>query len=129
MDLQNFIKETLVQIVDGIADAQNSVEKTGAIISPKVSENFAHKGLSGMLPVAGKPPATVVAFDVALTATEGTDTKGGIGVVAGIVNLGTTGQSSNENTSFSRVQFNVPVILPPALYSPEIESFYEKNFA
>ena len=66
MDLQNFIKETLVQIIDGVSDAQDSVEESGAIISPNVSENFAHKGVSGMLPVIGKPPATVVAFDLSL---------------------------------------------------------------
>ena len=65
-----------------------------------------------MLPTIGEVPATVVSFDVALTATKETGTKGGIGVVAGIVSLGSAGQSSNENTSVSRVKFDVPVSLP-----------------
>ena len=79
----------------------------------KLQGSAASKDLSGFIPVIGaSQPASVVAFDVALTATEGTGSKGGIGVVAGIVSLGTAGHSNNENTSVSRVQFSIPVVLP-----------------
>ena len=65
-----------------------------------------------MLPLRNGRYATTVMFDVALTITEGTDTKGGIGVVSGIFNIGSSGQSSNENSSISRVSFSVPLKLP-----------------
>ena len=112
MDLQSFIKETLVQISNGVSDAQSALEDSGTVISPQVSPSFVSNGHSKMLRTSGSTPAIVVSFDVALTTTEGTGTKGGIGVVAGIVSLGSTGQSSNEITSVSRVQFDVPVSLP-----------------
>jgi len=53
-----------------------------------------------------------VEFDVAVTATEGTDTKGGIGVVAGVFALGSQGQSSEEISAVSRIKFSVPITLP-----------------
>jgi hypothetical protein len=56
--------------------------------------------------------AQIVEFDVALTAMEGTGTKGGIGVVAGMFALGSTGQSKEESSSVSRVKFSVPLSLP-----------------
>ncbi len=112
MNLQDFVSETLVQIIKGITAAQEEIVDTTAKVSPIVQETAAYKNYTGLVPVQGNPPASMVAFDVALTATEGTGTKGGIGVMAGVLSLGSTGQSSNENTSVSRVQFSVPVILP-----------------
>ena len=111
MDLQNFVTETLVQVIAGISDAQTKLDASNAIVSPKLSGTAINNKNVVILPTQDSP-ATMINFDVALTATEGTGTKGGIGVVAGIVSLGSTGQSSNENTSVSRVQFNVPIILP-----------------
>lgn len=53
----------------------------------------------------------MVSFDVAVTATDGTGTKGGIGIVIGAVALGSQGQSENRNEAVSRVQFKVPFAL------------------
>jgi hypothetical protein len=51
-------------------------------------------------------------FDVAVTAQEGTATKGGIGVFAGAIGLGSQGQSTAANQTVSRIKFAVPVLLP-----------------
>ena len=112
MNLQDFIKETLVQIVNGIEDAQLELKETNAIISPKIHNPDPVKEVKGMLLVRDQNPATVVSFDVALTSTEGTGTKGGIGVVAGMVNLGSSGESKQERVNVSRVSVNIPVSLP-----------------
>ncbi len=56
--------------------------------------------------------AQMINFDVALTVTEGTGTKGGIGVVTGIFTLGSAGQSEAESSTVSRVKFAIPVVLP-----------------
>jgi hypothetical protein len=53
-----------------------------------------------------------VQFDVALTVTLATATKGAIGVFDGTLNLGSSGQSQNEQSSVSRVKFNIAVALP-----------------
>lgn len=54
----------------------------------------------------------LVHFDVALTAEEGTKTKGGIGVVAGVFALGTQGAFNESSSAISRIQFKVPLLLP-----------------
>jgi hypothetical protein len=54
----------------------------------------------------------MVEFDVAVTASSATGTKGGVGVVAGILALGAQGQSNQENKALSRLKFSVPISLP-----------------
>ncbi len=53
-----------------------------------------------------------VDFDVAVTAIEGADAKGGINVVSGIYSSGAHGKSSELNQSISRIKFKVPISLP-----------------
>jgi hypothetical protein len=51
-------------------------------------------------------------FDVAISIEQGTETKGGIGLVVGAVTLGSQGKSDTSNTSQSRIQFTIPMALP-----------------
>ena len=60
---------------------------------------------------------TEIEFDVAVTATDSTETKGGIGVFVGAIGLGSTGQSNHEGQSISRIKFQIAVDLPT---QPEI---------
>lgn len=53
-----------------------------------------------------------VKFDVGITATEGSGTKGGIGVVTGVVALGSQGRSDKAVEGVDRIQFTVPILLP-----------------
>jgi hypothetical protein len=111
MELKDFVSQTLTQIIDGVSDAQAAALQAGAQVNPYVNAAGSDLVSQGMLYTEGNA-AQVVKFDVALTVSEGTGTKGGIGVFAGAVNLGSAGQSQSENSSVSRVQFSVPVILP-----------------
>ena len=111
MDLREFVAETLVQIIDGVKDAQSRAKESGANVNPRITGSAEHAAKHGFLSASGAP-AQIVQFDVALTVKEGTGTKGGIGVFSGLVNLGSAGQSSNENLSVSRVKFSVPLALP-----------------
>ena len=112
MDLKDFVSETLVQIATGVKDAQAKVKELGGTVNPSL--NCGHEVASklGFLYTRDSAMAPVVQFDVALTVTEGTGTKGGIGVFAGAVNLGSSGQSNNEQSSVSHVKFSVPLTLP-----------------
>ena len=111
MDLKQFVSETLVQILDGISEARQkaTLQKSDAEVAPRIRTQGTNFINSGMV-TSGGHAVQFVKFDVALTVTEGTGTKGGIGVVAGVLNLGTTGQSQSENSSVTRVQFDVPII-------------------
>jgi len=60
----------------------------------------------------GGQVVSFVEFDMAVTATEGKETKGGIGVVAGVFTLGSAGKSDAASGSESRIKFSVPLLLP-----------------
>ena len=94
---------------DRLQELEGKVKDLGGTVNP--------------LNLPGSPPpgfvfmgmgrwATMVQFEIGITATEGTGTKGGIGVVVGAFALGSSGQSQRENSAVNRVTFAVPVILP-----------------
>lgn len=111
MDLRDFVAETLIQIADGVKQAQEKTTGTGARVNPRLTGGATHAAQHGFLPASGAP-AQIVQFDVALTVKEGTGTKGGIGIFAGAITIGSSGQSNAENSSISRVKFCVPLSLP-----------------
>ena len=107
MELQQFITESLKQIVGGVVDAQQFVKEKGGSINPSVSG----------LPNRSWDERTCthvqeVEFDVAVTATEGTETKAGIGVVTAFLALGSQGKTDKSNVALTRLRFIVPIALP-----------------
>jgi hypothetical protein len=112
MDLKDFVAETLVQIVEGVEDARKRVEDKSVGVNPQMATTHDHAGAQGLLHIGGQTFAQVVQFDVALTVLEGKGTKGGIGIFAGGIGLGSSGQSQTENSSVSRVKFSIPLVLP-----------------
>lgn len=113
MDLEDYIAETLRQIVSGVAKAQQLTAEHNAHVNPNMRSNSTVNSALGIIPTdTGGIYAQLVQFDVALTVKDGTGTKGGIGVASGIVNLGSAGSSSNENMSVNHVKFTVPLALP-----------------
>lgn len=112
MELQEFIKTAISEIVAGVAEASELCE--------------AHGGRAGSMQLYGyvkdnkvmtdedERPVTTVEFDIALTEGSSKDTKGGIGVYLGAVGLGSQGASHGETSTHSRIKFTVPVVLPNA---------------
>ena len=102
MDLKEFTKQTIVQIVEGVKEA-NSV----------VSENNAHIHTQEESYTFGTSyPITNVDFDVAITATETEGSNGGEGIkVMGVFNAGGEIESKIENQTISRVKYTIPLVL------------------
>jgi hypothetical protein len=107
MDLETFIAETLRQIVKGVKIAQQHEDCAGAKIVPHTIENkrggttrYLAEGVQG------------IDFDVAVTVTEGSEKKGGIGVLTGVLGIGGQASTNAAIGSVSRIKFSVPVILP-----------------
>ena len=120
MDLREFIKESLVQIAQGINDANTELESTGAIVNPlHVIVNSDKSQAYGR---TGKPAGQSdnsriverVVFDVAVVAEQGEKTKAGIKLSVASIGLGAGGQSDKSNRSESRIQFAIPMVLPGA---------------
>lgn len=117
MNLQDFITQALVQISAGIAMADDELSKHGAIINPRhvVGAGHDEENVYGHIPertLEMRRAVHCVDFDVAVTVNEGKETKGGIGVVAGVFALGSQGKSDESSQSVSRLKFRIPVALP-----------------
>ena len=97
MDLETFIAETLRQIVKGIKIAQEHEDCKGGKINP-------------FRPSGGE--VKQIDFDVAVTATEGSEKKGGIGVFTGVFGVGGQANANTANSTVSRIKFSVPIIFP-----------------
>ncbi len=110
MELKTFVAETITQIVEGVAEAQKRCSERGARVNPRLTGNYVHR--DELWAGEGSAPAQFVEFDVAIGATEGSGTKGGIGVIVGAFTLGSSGQSQAERSASSRVKFSVPLVLP-----------------
>lgn len=111
MDLKEFIRDTLTQIAEGAAEAQANINALGGEVIPHIrSGTYMELGKHGLLSTENGY-AHMIEFDVALTASEGTGTKGGIGVFLGAVTLGSGGESKTENSSLSRIKFSIPISL------------------
>lgn len=98
MKLEDFISETLQQIINGVEKSQAATYKSLAIINPV--------GRASQLSVQ------TVEFDVALSEMKSKKAKGVIGVFFPPVGVGSQGQSDTSNISTNRIRFSVPLILP-----------------
>jgi hypothetical protein len=106
MEIKDFVSQSLMQIMEGVKDAQS---KSPGIINPIVplsdSEQKQHVTINQSI-------LQSVEFDIAVTVfTEGTQ-KGGIAVFAGFGGLGGQKQSGYSDTVVSRLKFTVPVVFP-----------------
>lgn len=121
MELQTFIEESLKQIVAAVSNAGRASKEHGARLNPQQPQWQYGHGL-----YFDKTTGAVlsnVEFDIAVTATDGTKTKGGIGVAIASVVLGSQGESAKSNQQVSRIKFNVPIVLPS---TPEEEDTKSK---
>jgi hypothetical protein len=111
MNIEDFVRETLVQITNGVTQAQRQLDPTGALVNPRMKAIGKEHSIGEVYMHAGEV-VSFVEFDVAVGATEGKETKGGIGVVAGVIGLGSSGKSDSSSRSESRIKFKVPLLLP-----------------
>ncbi len=115
MELKQFVTETLVQISEGIQDAQKQLKERGseAIINTNMTKTDAEHLVTG----GRRRPVEYVEFDVAILANEGTETKAGIGLtVASLFNLDAGGKSNQTAGRESRIKFKVPMSYPMHKY-------------
>jgi hypothetical protein len=109
VELKDFVKTTIEQIVEGVSAAQEAVKARGAIVNP-ASQSFQRDGTWN---THDSPMTQEVIFDVALTATDKRGTTEGIGVFLGSVNLGKKNEAGVEQVAVTKVKFSVPLVLPP----------------
>lgn len=106
MDLQTFVRETLVQIVAGVELAISDIKgnSTNAMVNP-------------YRPDANHSDPTNVEFDVAVTVTDSSSGRAGGGIKILSFNVGAHGEGKIEAKAVNRIKFSVPVALPGHLSS------------
>lgn len=114
MDIKDFIKESLLQIVDGITEANAALEAEGASIP---TSGVVGDGVLWSVVKDGKKDKAVqfmrVDFDLAVTVTQGDNIKAGGGVsIASLFNAGASSEESNQSQSVSRIKYTIPLELP-----------------
>jgi hypothetical protein len=107
MQLEEFVRDTIRQVILGIQAARDGLQQDGiwAAINPVWKDS-----------VLGPGHVLQMEFDVAVTVAEGSQTEVGGGLKLGIqvvgLGLGAKDKSSTETSSVSRVKFSVPYIPP-----------------
>lgn len=109
MELKEFVKVTLEQIVEGAAAAQESISANGGIVNP-TGIDFVKDGTRSVF--RHVMPQEVV-FDVGLTSTDKSGSAEGIGVFLGSVSLGKKNDTAAEQVAVTKVRFSIPLALPP----------------
>lgn len=113
MELKEFIKETLTQIIEGVSEARSSASKTGAIISPTGISNS--NGIGDYIkpdPYKDNRQVHAVSFEVGLTSEDNNQRKGGIGVILGAFSVGGVGKNEENIRAVTNVKFTVPIVYP-----------------
>ncbi|HUG82063.1 MAG TPA: hypothetical protein VML01_10395 [Bryobacterales bacterium] len=114
MHLKDFVRDSIVQIIEGVVEAREHTKDTGAIVGPAVAVDSSTVAKPGMAFVGRKGVAQLVEFDVVVSISEGEMSEAKVGVLSGIIGAGVGGKSEETLHNVSRLKFSVPVLLPVA---------------
>jgi hypothetical protein len=112
LDLRTFIKETLVEIAQGVADARQAIEPLGGKVNPKGLTIGGDIVKQSMFSRKDNDVCQMIRFNVALTAIEEGATATKVGVFAAIAGAGAEANDKLTSSTVSRVEFAVPLLLP-----------------
>ncbi|WP_394749575.1 hypothetical protein [Spongiimicrobium salis] len=108
MDLKDFIKQTLIEITNGVTEAQQEIKDSGAYINPEgfhtgehVRSNYSREYRH----------VQKVKMSVGVNVVENSEMKGGAGIIS-VLSLGVSGKVSDVNTITNRIEFEIPISLP-----------------
>jgi hypothetical protein len=110
MRLNEFIKETLTQIVNGVFNSQSEIINSGAVINPsEVHGGYAQNKTSynGLNMVVSN-----IDFQVELIEENEDGNNVGIGVGFGAFRAGGDIKSNSKSSSVTNVRFSIPMALP-----------------
>ena len=118
MDLKDFVKTSIVQIAEGIEEANNALSESTAMVNPmNVLANSESAQAYGRTrtPSETKPGSRIVEkveFDVSVVAEVGKQGSAGAKLSIASISIGADGKKEKSNKSESRIKFSVPVVLP-----------------
>ena len=101
MELKDFVKNTILDIMNGVKEAQDA-DTSGAMIIPPLHGNYGRN--------------ETLRFDIAIEELNKDSGGGKIGVsVGGLVTVDGGGENAIDKTESSRVQFEIQVRFPSGI--------------
>jgi hypothetical protein len=110
MELKDFIKATLSEIVAGVTEAQKETNDSGVIINPSELA-YDSKGEKYLRP-GGIRYVQDIEFNVVVSESGTDGNKEGLSVVSGSHSGGTHSSADVNNSCVSTIKFKIPVALP-----------------
>ncbi|MFV8332098.1 hypothetical protein [Flavobacterium sp. GSP14] len=110
MELKEFITQTLININQGIIDAQEQTKESGIVINPKNIK----KRDSNIFEVCNgnSAPIQEIEFNIVVNVTEGKDSKIAVGAFTGMLSGGVSNTNQNNSSTQTTIKFNLPVQFP-----------------
>lgn len=107
MQLKEFVKDAIVQIVQGVESAKEDLKEIDALINPTLNASLTRVSLKD-----GYRAVQQLEINVVVSVEEKEGSKQGIGVVAGLFSSGAAGNQEASNRTVSTLKFSVPLSLP-----------------
>ena len=123
MEIKDFIKEAMLQIVDGVNEVNTALKEKGAYIPSKqiMGENVTYKVEQDNT----NRNIVNVEFDVAImVSSTDSETMGAKLSVASIFGMNATSEGTKENQTISRIKYTLPLALP----DDDIPKHHRNNF-
>lgn len=118
MDLKSFVSETITQIVEGVDDAKTRVGDKAVVNAPVVGSikydstpGLARTEYSNSMATNAPNNASIIQFDVAVTATSEAGKEAGGKLAVSVISIGGGASSTTGTSETSRIKFSVPVSL------------------
>ena len=110
MELKEFITQTLININQGIIDAQEQTKESGIVINPKNIK----KRDSNIFEVCNgnSAPIQEIEFNIVVNVAEGKDSKIAVGAFTGMLSGGVSNTNQNNSSTQTTIKFNLPVQFP-----------------
>lgn len=116
MDLKTFVSETLLQISEGILEAQKATKTSGTSINPPLYSNPSRGNQINTSNKVNFIPQ-YIEFDVLVT-VENSNNAGGKGNIhIAMFGLEAGKNIGSKDSSASRIKFSIPVAWPPSCES------------
>jgi hypothetical protein len=111
MKLEDFIYESITQIISGVKKAQDFASQNEAMINPA---SLRQSQSSGDIYYDDDTyrPAQIIDFDVSVSTREDGETSGKAGVFVSVLKLGVEAKEGTQNLISNRLKFSVPLMLP-----------------
>lgn len=112
MNLQEYISESLVQIVNGINDANEKLKGTGASVPKTISAPANAEKYTRIHTAHSTEIVADINFDVKIEIVESQNTEGGGGLKLHVASFGANHEVKDSTSSSQRLQFTLPLSLP-----------------